>query len=215
MFRKRISSGLTILAILGLTIGVIGCAPLMPTTSQPKVLIMLSDFSDYSVDYFLTNEVGVMVDMLSKAGFKVVTASDTGQLLGSKTTLQPDMKIADVKVEEYVGFIIPCMSRPITQVYAPEDIAVIKKAVAQGKLVAAQMGGIYVLDKAGVLQGKQIAILEENNVDFPDAIYKGEGVVQDGNIITGGICPYMAMVTGKKDTTIDLTQKFIDTLKLH
>ncbi|HMD90020.1 MAG TPA: DJ-1/PfpI family protein [Anaerolineaceae bacterium] len=188
--------------------------PIPPTTTGPKqVLIILSEQS-IDMDYMLTNEVGVMIDMLTKAGFKVVTASDSGQPLGTgNTTLKPDLKIADVKIKDYVGLIDPCMAR--TSATSIETLMIIKNAVAQGKVIAAQYGGVDDFYTAGVLKGKQYAYDEDNSVNYPDAIYKGEGVVQDGNIITGGICPYVAKTTGKPGTTAELIQKFIDALKLQ
>ena len=59
----------------------------------------------------LTKEVGVMVSMLEKAGYKVVVASASGQpITGGATTLKPDLKLADVKVDDYAGFMFPCMA---------------------------------------------------------------------------------------------------------
>lgn len=43
-------------------------------------------------------------------------------------------------------------------------------------------------------------------------IYKGTGVVQDGNIITPGTRPYIARDTGRTDGTPELTKKLIDAL---
>jgi hypothetical protein len=43
-------------------------------------------------------------------------------------------------------------------------------------------------------------------------VYSGDGVVQDGNIITSEICPYMAVAIGKPDGTTELTRKLIDAL---
>jgi putative intracellular protease/amidase len=98
---------------------------------------------------------------------------------------------------------------------SPETLAIIKNAVAQGKVVAGQLGGTDDFYYAGVLEGKQYAYVEDVSAAFPGGIYKGDGVVQDGKIITGGVCPYMARMTGKTDTTAELTQKFIDALKLQ
>jgi putative intracellular protease/amidase len=191
------------------------CTPATLIPPKNQVLIILPEQSE-DMDYMLTNEVGVMMDMLTKAGFKVVTASDSGQPLGSgNTALKPDLKIADVKVENYVGLIDPCLARPLEVASSPETLAIIKDAVAQGKVIAGQLGGVYEFYQAGVLKGKQYAYVEDNSSYFPDSIYKGEGIVQDGKIITGGVCPEMAKLTGKTDTTAELTQKFIDVLKLQ
>ena len=93
-----------------------------------------------------------------------------------------------------------------------EALEIAKKAVAQGKPVAAQVGGVALLGMAGVLEGRQFALFDELKSLVPGGIHKGQGVVQDGNIITSGICPYMAQGTGNPDGTAELTQKFIDAL---
>lgn len=162
----------------------------------------------------LTKEVGVMVSMIEKAGYKVVVASASGQpLVGRTTTLKPDLKLADVKVEDYAGLILPCLA-PSTPQVPPDGPEIVKKAVALGKPVAAQINGVGTLMKAGVLSGKQFAIISGYGFEksVPDGIYKGEGVVQDGNIVTSGMCPFMARAGGTPDGTTELTQKFITML---
>ena len=194
------------------------CLVLVPgcAKSEPKQVLMILFEKSEDINYMLTNEAGVMKDMLTKAGFKVVAASDTGQLLGSgDTTFKPDLKIADVKVADYVGVIDPCMARSDGVATSPEALALIKDAVAQGKVVAAQLGGVFDLYQVGVLEGKQYAFVDDPSEYWTGSIYKGDGVVQDGKIITGGVCPFMARDTGKKDTTVELTQKFIAALKLQ
>jgi len=190
---------------------------LIPACAQPKRQRVLLLLSEQSVDMglMLTKEVNVMASMLSKAGFDVETASDSGQTItAGNVTLKPDMKIADVKVEDYAGLMIPCMGRPEGYQASPETLDVVRKAFAQGKWIAAQNYGVMVLFQAGIMNGKQFAMAAD---DAPDAagfkgVYEGEGVVQDGKIITAGICPYMEIEDGKKGTTIELTQKFIQSL---
>ena len=48
---------------------------------------------------------------------------------------------------------------------------------------------------------------------FVGAIYSGRNVVQDGNIITSGVCPYLERMTGLPDQTTKLTELFIAELK--
>jgi putative intracellular protease/amidase len=163
------------------------------------------------MELMLTNEVGVMTSLLEKAGYKVIVASASGQpLVGSTTTLKPDLKLADVKVEDYAGFILPCLAPPEAGFKVPPDAAeIVKKGVTLGKPLAAQIVGIFTLSKAGVLSGKQFAMLSGYERYIPEGIYKGAGVVQDGNIVTSGTCPYMARRYGGTDGTVELTQKFI------
>jgi hypothetical protein len=49
----------------------------------------------------------------------------------------------------------------------------------------------------------------ETDLRFEGAIYGGPGVVQDGNIITSGICPYLERVYGMQGGVVQLTQTFI------
>jgi putative intracellular protease/amidase len=187
----------------------------VPPTATPvppkKVLLLLAAETSLDMELMLTKEVGVMVSMIEKAGYKVVVASASGQpLVGRSTTLKPDLKLADVKVEDYAGFILPCLA-PGTPQVPPDGPEIVKKAVALGKPVAAQNLSVVTLMKAGVLSGKQFAFISGYGIEksFPDGIYKGEGVVQDGNIVTSGMCPHMARAGRTPDGTPELTQKFI------
>jgi putative intracellular protease/amidase len=176
-----------------------------------KVLLLITAETSQDMELMLTKEVGVMISLIEKAGYKVVVASVSGQpLVGSATTLKPDLKLADVKVEDYAGLILPSLASPAAGFKVPPDAAeIVRKAVAQAKPVAAQMVGVITLAESGVLSGKQFAIFSVYEKYVPDGIYKGEGVVQDGNIVTSGISPYTARTYRGQDGTTELTQKFI------
>jgi putative intracellular protease/amidase len=194
-----------------LVVPILGCSQAKAKNNQ--VLMILSEKSD-AMEYMLNQEVGVMVELLGKADFKVVTASVSGTPISDgKMTLKPDLKLADVKIEDYAGVIVPCMARNLEEKIPAEVTEVIKKAAEQDKVIAAQMGGVLLLDAAGVLKGKQFTMVDILSTNIQDGIYIGEGIVQDGKIITSGVCPYMARELGKKDGTAELTQKFIDKLK--
>jgi putative intracellular protease/amidase len=96
--------------------------------------------------------------------------------------------------------------------FLPEGIAIIKEAAAKKKPIAEQTGSVYILEQAGLLAGKKYA-LGEGWPKLPDAIYSGGGVVRDGNIITSGVCPYMAKMKGMTDGTPKLTEALIAALK--
>lgn len=204
---------LGLLAVVLLLVG--ACVAPTPTPTPPdKVLLLIGDERSEDMELMLNQEVGVMVSMLEAAGYDPVVASASGQpLVGGATTLTPDMKLADVNVDDYAGFMFPCLAVPLEPPRPPaEALEIAKQAVAQGKPVAAQIGGVATLGIAGVLDGKQFAGLAGMASAFPKGIYQGAGVVQDGNIMTSGNCPYMAKMTGMKDGTPELTQKLIDTL---
>ena len=71
-----------------------------------------------------------------------------------------------------------------------EAVEIAKQAVTQGKPVAAQDSAVLILARADVLDGKQFAIGADKQNLVLKGIFKGYGVVQDGNIITSGSCPY-------------------------
>jgi putative intracellular protease/amidase len=97
-----------------------------------------------------------------------------------------------------------------------ESVQIVKAALAIGIPVAAQNGGVLLLSMAGGLKGKNFAISDyfatgEGKPYFnPDGgSFRGDGVVQDGKIVTSGICPDMALFVKKPDGTLELTQKLI------
>ncbi len=185
--------------------------PPTPTTIPPKILLIMLEKSN-DMELMLTDEVGVMISMLEDAGYKVIVASASGQpLVGGAKTVRPDMKLADVRVDDYAGIIVPCMSTAFED-KPSEAIEIVRKAVALGKPVAAQNSGVGILSDAGVMKGKQFAVGADFVNMVPGGIYKGTGVVQDGLIITSGTCPRLAQITGLPDKTSELTQKFIDIL---
>ena len=105
---------------------------------------------------------------------------------------------------------------PVSQ----EAVEVVKKALADGKPVAAAANSSIILAEAGVLKGKRYAFYTDplnpgqglpkrTDQRFKGAIYSGTGVVQDGKIITSGVCPNLQRVFAMQDGTIELTQKLI------
>jgi putative intracellular protease/amidase len=184
-------------------------------TSKPKVLMYIQDNS-MDLNFMLTNEAIKMKKMLEQAGFDVDIASISDKIIKSDSiSVKPDIKLSEVNIRKYSGFILPCM--------APKDTVVtlleknfIKEVVKEGKPLAAQTSAVYILAESGVLYGKKFA-MEENlikmSLQFKNAVYSGIGVVQDGNIITSGTCPMMMKTTGLKDGTAELTNKLIQTIK--
>jgi len=185
---------------------------------KPKVLLFIRKGICHDIELMLTQEVGVMTSMLEETGFEVIVATASGEPIKAQTTeLIPDLELADVKVNDYVGIIMPCMAKG--DMFAgwhasPEEILLVKEAVAQGKPVAAQRGAIVILAEAGALVGKKYTY--DKDLQFLDsfvgAIYSGKGVIQDGNIMTSTDCPYMAR-DGYDDGTSELTEIFIETIK--
>jgi putative intracellular protease/amidase len=180
--------------------------------SAPKVLLFIKDGSE-QLEYMLTNEVGKMSEMIKQSGFDVTIATISGEVLtGGSVTVKPDLKLSEVNIDEYAGFILPCM---VSDFISPEMITFVKTIVDKGKPIAAQTGSVALLAKAGILNGKKYTFNHDvsMNPDFKSGIYCGTGVVQDGVIITSGVCPWIANGTGWEDGTAKLTQTLIDAIK--
>ena len=155
-----------------------------------------------------------MTHMLEQAAFEVAVATASGEpLVAEETTLTPDLKFSDVRAADYAGIVMPCLAAADEARSLPAElVAMIREFVAEGKPVAAQTGGIITLASTGVLSGKKYAFVEEWAADVPlfeDAIYSGSGIVEDGNIITSGVCPYAARELGLQDGTTGLIEALI------
>jgi putative intracellular protease/amidase len=196
---------------LPLAIGCSNIQDVFTATDNPRVLLIPRDGG--SSDFMITEELGVMKSMLEDAGFEVDVATVTGEPYeGVEIVIDADASLSDVDINDYVGLIMPCMARGLPGNVYPEVVQLVENAVANGIPVAAQYGAVVSLWKAGVLKDVRFSgpgmvaksVGEENYVAF--------GVVQDGNIITSGTCPYQAYSTGRPDGTQELTQKLIDTI---
>ncbi len=210
----------TKVTLLVCAIFITGCLSIFASCKRevPKVLLFIEDNS-MDLGYMLTHEVGKMSELLKQSGFEVTIATITGEVLKADSiNVTPDIKLSEVNINEYSGFIMPCMATNDSTV-TPGEINFVKEVVNEGKPIAAQTGAILILAKAGVLKGKRFAFPQSdiNNPDmypeFKSGIYSGTGVVQDGNIITSGICPMMAKMTSGQDGTTELTRKLIQEIK--
>jgi putative intracellular protease/amidase len=158
-----------------------------------KVLLIIRDGSP-DLEFMLKEEVGVMKETLEAAGFKVDIATLTGEPISAGSVkLKPDLKLSDVSVLDYDGFILPCMATDVDGVYPiPDEVIMLVKGVTN-KPIAAQLSSVKILAKAGLLKGKKYAsAIEFVDPYFEGSVHTGTGVVTDGHIITSGICPLMA-----------------------
>jgi putative intracellular protease/amidase len=184
----------------------------------PKVLLYIEGESSH-LNYMLIHEVGKMREALQQAGFKVIIATISGQVLKTDSiTVKPNLKLSELNVDNYAGFIMPCMAVG-DSIVTSEEINFVKKVVMEGKPIAAQLGAVLILAKAGVLNGKKFAFADNKDVnismypEFKGGIFSGKGVVQDGNIITSGTCPMTAKMYGYQDGTGELTRTLINVMK--
>ncbi len=184
-------------------------------SSNPKVLLFMRSGSA-DLEFMLKKEVMVMKDTLEKSGFEVVVATlDGSDFSAGSVTVAADIKLADAKVDEYAGFILPCMmvaSYPEPEISA-EAINLVKNAIAAGKPVAAQTGSLWTLAKAGILKGKKYAYaFAEKHQYFEGATFGGTGVVRDGLVLTSGLCPHMARTLKTNDGTEQLARALVEAM---
>ena len=187
--------------------------------TNPKVLLFMRNAEKSGdLEYMLKKEAGVMKDILEKSGYGVVIATlDGSSVSAGSTKVTANIKLADAKVADYAGFILPCLavpSYPAPPEVSPDAIALVKNAVSAGKPVAAQTGSLWTLAEAGLLKGKKYAYaMEEKSPYFEGAAFAGTGVVRDGLIITSGICPYMMLKADMKDGTEALAYALVAAMR--
>ena len=129
--------------------------------------------------------------------------------LDACATAEPNAKVLLVVPD---GEVVPCLAISANSPLNPEIAAIVQGAVAQGKPVAAQTSSVIMLGKAGVLSGKKYAYVVELAGDesyVEGAEYAGSGIVQDGKIITSGVCPFAARGRGLPDGTKGLVEALI------
>jgi putative intracellular protease/amidase len=201
-----------LLSIVGLA------APLSGGSAQDKPVVLLIARGDAvygatALERGIDKEANVIIRKLNEQGYAVEVATEDGKDLqagGSK--LKVDEKLADVKVTRYAGVIIPCMNNTTVPASA---VKIVQDMHGRGVPVAAQNGGVLILGAAGVLKERNYAISDDLKWDptVQNGVLKGVGVVQDGDILTSGVCPAQAMKTGLKDGTDELVTTFAAMLK--
>ena len=187
-----------------------------------KVLMIPREGFSTDLDLMIKMEVGVMTILLKRAGFEWDIATTSGQpILGPTQKIEKVARLSEIKLDNYVGVIMPCMAvgmfpgPPVS----PETVAIVKKSLSDGKPVAAAANASIILAEAGLLKGKKYTFATDplkptgqwtrTDLRFEGAIYSGPGVIQDGKIITSGICPNLERVLAMPNGTIELTHKFI------
>jgi len=190
----------------------------LQSQESKKVLLFIRDGSG-DLDYTLKAEVGVMKQILEESGLTVLVATVSGQpLIAESVQITPDLKLIDVNIADYSGFILPCMhAGASSEAVNPQAVRMVKEVVLAHKPIAVQHAAIIILAKAGALQGINYTFhAEVDTVKYPEfkgGVYSGTGVVKDGNIITSGVCPYLEVLYGFKAGTELLTESLIKEIK--
>jgi putative intracellular protease/amidase len=228
---KHVSSILLLAIALIFSIGI--SPKSFSAETGDKVLIIIKErYGSADTQFLKTEEAILMKQTLEEVGFMIHIASASGRKFWrrrvtneagewiEKVDFESDYKLGDVNVDNYSGFMITCSALGVNisidrkrvlafgETYSkPEEVAIAKKIVDSGKPIAAQGKGVVILAEAGVLKGKKYSYMRDLQLD--DAIYGGQDVVKDRNIITSTFCSYYP----SKDQTVELTEALIDAIQ--
>lgn len=201
-----------LIVLLPVYILFIGLYGITDAGAQGRQVLLIAREGSVDPVQMVTKELAVMKDLMEKSGLTVVISTSTGQELSSTGgSIKPNCKLSEIDPSEYQGVIIACMAGGRPGHIPSEALKIVKFIFSKGLPVAAQDGAVCILGDAGILKGKKYA-LHKQILYIRDGIYSGKGVVVDGNVITSGICPYIASAESPDCTTM-LTEKFIEMVK--
>ena len=133
-------------------------------------------------------EMLTVVDLLRRAGMTCDIISVTGEkrLTGShQVTVEADLLYEDADFDSYDALAIPGGMPGTTNLGEHAGVCEqLKKACAEGKLIAAICAAPTVFGKLGLLEGKKAICYPGMEDGLTGAIVTFESVVRDGNIIT-------------------------------
>ncbi len=136
-----------------------------------------------------TEEVEVLtpVDMLRRAGAQVIFAGvpKAECVCAHGVKITADASAADCIGEDLDMVVLPGGMPGTLNLEKDESVkAIVKKAYDDGKFVSAICAAPSVLGKMGMLRGKKATCFPGFEQYLDGAVYTGERVVRDGNIVT-------------------------------
>lgn len=147
-----------------------------------KVMVFLAEgFEEVEaltvVDYL--RRMDIEVDMVSISGDKKVEGAHGIEVVGNKF-------INDVNLDEYDGVVMPGGLPGATNLAENDQVIdIVKDFHSEEKLMAAICAGPVVLQKAGIIDGKDFTCFPGFESNISDGNYIEKNTVRDGNIITG------------------------------
>lgn len=133
-------------------------------------------------------EMLTVVDLLRRAGMSCEIISVTGkkELTSShQVTVLADLLFEDADFDSYDALVIPGGMPGTTNLGAHAGVCEqLKKAFADGKLIAAICAAPTVFGKLGLLEGKKAICYPGMEKQLTGALVTYEPAVRDGNIIT-------------------------------
>lgn len=143
----------------------------------------------FLADGFEDIEALAPVDVLRRGGVDVTIAGVTGMQVVSSHNVKvmADKDVKDIKADDYDAFICPGGMPGATNLRDSSIVTdIIIDAYNKEKIVSAICAAPMVLDKAGVLAGKEFTMYPGMQNYAPSGRYiNNEYVVKDGKVITG------------------------------
>jgi 4-methyl-5(b-hydroxyethyl)-thiazole monophosphate biosynthesis len=129
-------------------------------------------------------EAVTIIDVLRRGEVAVTTASLVGKHVSGShdIVIEADALLEAVSIDDYDALVLPGGPGAKTLREDTRAQAVIARAAAAGKLLAAVCAAPTALEVAGVLRGKRATVYPGNQL--PSAQLVEEPVVEDGDVIT-------------------------------
>lgn len=127
-----------------------------------------------------------VVDMLRRLGIDCDITGKSDEVTGSHNiTVKTDRHLDSIKADDYDAVILPGGMPGATNLREDEAvISLIKEMSDKGKLIAAICAAPIVLERAGVLSGREFTAYPGFGEKISGGKFKEDLVVKDGNIIT-------------------------------
>ncbi len=158
----------------------------MPNMENAKILIM-------STNGFEQSELEYPLEHLKKAGATVHVATLDGKAIKGwdkddwGNTVEADLKISDVKVDDYIALVLPGgQINPDLLRVEKDAVQLVRDFVTNDKIVAAICHAPWLLIEAGVIKGREATSYHSIRTDMENAGAKWEDseIAIDNGIIT-------------------------------
>ncbi len=164
-----------------------------------KILTILADG-------FEETEMVAVVDILKRGQISVTLASLSNKAVmgGHDITIISDLRLTEVDIDMFDGIFLPGGGAGVENCIADSNVlSIVKKFYNDKKWVIAICAAPYILEKAGVLEGKSFTIYPSWKDKIITGHYKVDNVVVDGTVIT----------SRGMGTSIDLGLKLVEIFK--
>jgi len=150
---------------------------------------------------FRDEELNHPKEILENQGIAISVASKNTKnavgALGAKVKV--DLDVSEIDIRRYDALILVGGEGAMLYFNDPQIHKIVKDAYKKEKIIGAICIAPTILANSGILKGKKVTSFptEEKNLEQKEAIYTGENITTDGQIITAN-GPSSARLFGKK-----------------